>query len=132
MGQFLIVSKADRLADYCQIAQSYQVGFEYNDFYDPVVLSDEERLDGIWQQYDACGKPSICTMHGAFLDVTVFSADPKIREVSELRMLQSMQQAERGKVSGVVFHTNINPFLNDSSYIPVSYTHLTLPTKLEV
>lgn len=117
MGQFLIVSKADRLADYCQIAQSYQVGFEYNDFYDPVVLSDEERLDGIWQQYDACGKPSICTMHGAFLDVTVFSADPKIREVSELRMLQSMQQAERGKVSGVVFHTNINPFLNDSSYI---------------
>ena len=79
MGQFLIVSKADRLADYCQIAQSYQVGFEYNDFYDPVVLSDEERLDGIWQQYDACGKPSICTMHGAFLDVTVFSADPKIR-----------------------------------------------------
>ena len=32
-------------------------------------------------------------------------------------MLQSMQQAERGKVSGVVFHTNINPFLNDSSYI---------------
>ena len=44
MGQFLIVSKADRLADYCQIAQSYQVGFEYNDFYDPVVLSDEERL----------------------------------------------------------------------------------------
>ena len=76
MGQFLIVSKADRLADYCQIAQSYQVGFEYNDFYDPVVLSDEERLDGIWQQYDACRKPSICTMHGAFLDVTVFSADP--------------------------------------------------------
>ena len=117
MGQFLIVSKADRLADYCQIAQSYQVGFEYNDFYDPVVLSDEERLDGIWQQYDACRKPSICTMHGAFLDVTVFSADPKIREVSELRMLQSIQQAERGKVSGVVFHTNINPFLNDSSYI---------------
>ena len=55
------------------------MGFEYNDFYDPVVLSDEERLDGIWQQYDACGKPSICTMHGAFLDVTVFSADPKIR-----------------------------------------------------
>ena len=53
MGQFLIVSKADRLADYCQIAQSYQVGFEYNDFYDPVVLSDEERLNGIWQQYDA-------------------------------------------------------------------------------
>ena len=103
MGQFLIVSKADRLADYCQIAQSYQVGFEYNDFYDPVVLSDEERLDGIWQQYDACGKPSICTMHGAFLDVTVFSADPKIREVSELRMLQSMQQAERGKVCGVPY-----------------------------
>ena len=98
MGQFLIVSKADRLADYCQIAQSYQVGFEYNDFYDPVVLSDEERLDGIWQQYDACRKPSICTMHGAFLDVTVFSADPKIREVSELRMLQSMQQAERCRV----------------------------------
>ena len=51
------------------------------------------------------------TMHGAFLDVTVHSTDRKIREVSELRVRQSLDIAKETGLRGAVFHTNrINDF----------------------
>ena len=55
-------------------------------------------------------------MHGAFFDVTVFSFDAKIREVSLLRMRQSMEIARRMKLRAVIFHGNYLPFLRGESY----------------
>ena len=55
-------------------------------------------------------------MHGAFLDVVLFSEDPQIRRVSRLRMSQSMDIAQKAGVKGVVFHTNSNPVLSGDYY----------------
>ncbi len=57
------------------------------------------------------------TMHGAFLDVTIHSDDPRIKEVSMLRVRQSMETAKRMGVKGVVFHTGRLAGFRVSNYL---------------
>lgn len=116
MGRFLITSRKEQLNEYKQISDEYGVAFEINDFYNPVVLDDQERTEVFIRQYEQIGIPEGSTMHGAFLDVTVFSQDEAIRKVSRQRMEQSMQVAQRLKVKGVVFHTNCIPMLSGEEY----------------
>lgn len=116
MGQFLIVSRVEHLEEYRQLAEKYQVAYEINDFYNPAVLDDEERRQRIISQYQTAGFPENSTMHGAFLDVVLFSQDARIQDISRLRMEQSMQIARQLRVKGVVFHTNINPMLSSPEY----------------
>ena len=116
MGRFMVVAKADRLSEYKAVAEKYDVGFEINDFYDARILDDEAKQTRIIQEYRNVGVPEGSTMHGAFLDVVVFSSDEKIREISMLRMRQSMDIARKLGVKGVVFHTNCNPMLSGEQY----------------
>lgn len=116
MGNFLIVSKAERIQEYKKIADKYHLGFELNDFYVPTVLEDSCLQQKLLEQYHRVGLPPGSTMHGAFLDVVLFSEDPQIRRISELRMSQSMDLAQRVGVKGVVFHTNSNPILSGDYY----------------
>ncbi len=116
MGRFLIVSKADRLEEYIQIAKEYDVSFEINDFFAPQILNDKTKLETLINTYIKSGIPKNSTMHGAFLDLAIFSKDEKIREISELRMEQSMQIAKELGIKGVVFHTNYNPGIPGESY----------------
>ncbi|MDO5154669.1 MAG: TIM barrel protein [Eubacteriales bacterium] len=116
MGKWMIVSKVEQLADYIALANAYHVAFEINDFFQPSVLEDELQIESIIRQYMKYGIPEGSTLHGAFMDIVVFSNDPKIREVSVYRMRQSMEIAKRMGVSGVVFHTNINPMLDSIEY----------------
>lgn len=61
------------------------------------------------------GMPGYCTLHGAFLDVTVFSDDSLIARASDYRVEQSLTIAKRLGAKGVVFHTNyIANFKTDS------------------
>lgn len=116
MGRFLVVSKAEQLEEYKQLSDEYGVGFEINDFYNPDVLDDEKWTEKLILQYEQTGIPEGSTMHGAFLDVTVFSQDSAVRRVSRQRMEQSMEIAARLGVKGVVFHTNCNPLLEGEEY----------------
>lgn len=116
MGNFLIVSRVERIQEYKQIADEYHLGFELNDFYMPSVLEDPFRQQELIRQYHHVGLPAGSTMHGAFLDVVLFSEDPQIRRVSRLRMSQSMDIAQKAGVKGVVFHTNSNPVLSGEYY----------------
>lgn len=116
MGRFMVVSWVDRLSEYKAISEQYHVGFEINDFYDAKVLDDEEEKNRLIQQYLDAGVPEGSTMHGAFLDIVVFSSDEKIVEIAKLRMKQSMEVARQLGVGGVVFHTNCNPMLAGDSY----------------
>lgn len=116
MSQFLIVSRLDQLAEHKKISEEYGVGFEINDFFAPSVLDDEQRQEALIAQYMKAGIPAGSTMHGAFLDVAVFSEDEKICAVSQLRMQQSMEIARKLGVKGVVFHTNYNPYLPSQAY----------------
>lgn len=116
MSRILVVSKVEHLAEYKDIANEYGVAFEMNDFFDPDVLDDEDRQRDIMERYKKAGIPEGSTMHGAFLDVTLFSQDKRIREISRLRMKQSMVIADKLSLTGVVFHSNANPLLKDSDY----------------
>lgn len=116
MGKFLIVSRVERLAQHLELAKKYDLGFEINDFFDPELLDDEERMQNVIEQYLRAGLPEGSTMHGAFLDVTVFSNDARIREISRMRMRQSMEIAAKLGVKGVVFHTNWNPMVCGEIY----------------
>lgn len=116
MGQVLIVSLAEDIEAYKALASEYQVGFEVNDFYNPDVLENPDEMNRLIAFYQEQGLPENSTMHGAFFDIVVFSYDSRIREISELRMEQSMKVAVRLGVKGVVFHTNYSPMLSGAEY----------------
>ena len=116
MGNFLVVSKADKLEEYKKISEEYGVSYEINDFFMPALLDDEKKQEEVIQTYLKSGIPKGSTMHGAFFDIALFSQDEKIRSASQLRMQQSMHIAEKLGVKGVVFHTNHNPYLSNGAY----------------
>ncbi len=116
MGRVLIVARRENMGECKKIAEQYEVGFEINDFFDPEVLEREEEMNRLIAFYQEQGVPSGSTLHGAFFDIVVFSYDPRVREIAELRMEQSMKIAVRLGVKGVVFHTNISPILSGEEY----------------
>ena len=117
MKQVLIIPDRNRMAECVELAAEAHLGFEYNDFFLPAVLDDEEKMSSILDGYSKWDLPEYTTIHGAFLDVIPFSMDAKIREISDLRIEQSIGVAERIGAKAVVFHTNYNPFLNTESYM---------------
>lgn len=116
MGKILIVSRVERLTEHLELVGKYNLGLEINDFFDPELLENEARVQAVIDQYLNAGLPEGSTMHGAFLDVTVFSSDVRIREIAKMRMRQSMEIAGKLGVKGVVFHTNWNPMVCGEIY----------------
>lgn len=117
MKRILIIPKLNELSESLTLAEEYGAGFEYNDFFMPDVLDNAALCEEIAEKYLAAKLPEYCTLHGAFFDVIPFSLDKKIREVSDLRIEQSIAAAKRIGARAVVFHTNYNPFLNTPDYI---------------
>ncbi len=108
-----------------ELAAEYGLCFEYNDFFLPDILDDEEAVQERIKIYTSLGRDcSGDTLHGAFFDVTVFSYDAKIREVSLFRMRQSLNIAKQMGLRAVIFHGNYLPFLKRESYdeMWLSYT----------
>ena len=116
MGRFMIVSRIKKLQEYIEIAKEYDVSFEINDFYEPEILDDEDRQKAVIETYHKSGIPNRSTLHGAFCDIVVFSHDERIREISKMRMEQSIQFAKALGLEGVVFHTNYNPGITTEEY----------------
>ena len=117
MKQLLIIPDRKDIKSGLDIAREYGAGFEYNDFFAPDVLDDSELCRKITEEYRQLPLPAYCTLHGAFYDVIVFSVDKRIREVSDLRVRQSVKAAENIGARAVVFHTNYDPFFSWRSYI---------------
>lgn len=117
MKKILIIPDRNNLSASLELACEYSLGFEYNDFFNPHVLDNEEEIDRLLSVYSNETLPSYCTMHGAFFDVIPFSVDSKIRQISHLRIEQSIELAKKIGASAVVFHTNYNPYLNSTSYV---------------
>lgn len=117
MKKVLIIPDINNIEDSLELSKKYGLGFEYNDFFDPDVLDDEKRVEELIATYKSYELPSYSTLHGAFFDVIPFSKDKKIKEISEMRINQSIDVARRLGTSAVVFHTNYNPFLNTIGYM---------------
>lgn len=116
MNEYMIVSLAERMGDYRQIAEEYGVTFEINDFVLSDVLDDEDKVKNLIEEYRKISFLPECTMHGAFFDLVLFSYDRQIRIISKTRMRQSMDIARELGLRGVVFHTNYLPVLKSEEY----------------
>ena len=115
--RLLIVPQREQIGEFVQLAGQYGCGFEYDDFFIPALLDDEAELNRRIELYArAENRSAFSTVHGAFLDVTVFSDDAKIREVADLRINQSLEIAKRLGAEAVIFHTNYIPNFNLDSY----------------
>lgn len=117
MKQLLIIPDIHNPQDALSLAKEYSLGFEYNDFFHPSVLDDTQKMQHLIGAYKELPLPEYCTVHGAFFDVIPFSSDARIREVSVLRIRQSIEAAKAIGAKAVVFHTNYNPFLNAPAYV---------------
>ncbi|MBP1546527.1 MAG: sugar phosphate isomerase/epimerase [Oscillospiraceae bacterium] len=117
MSKFLIIPCPDNIEESLRLAEEYDFGFEYNDFFIPDVLDNKRLTDELIARYKGHELPQVCTMHGAFFDVILFSDDKRIRRISEERVRESLDIARELGVKGVVFHTNHNPALTADFYI---------------
>lgn len=117
MKKILIIPDRNDLKNTFDLQKEYNLGFEYNDFFMPDILDDIETQDKIIKEYNLHNLPEYTTMHGAFFDVTPISIDEKIKEISLLRITQSISVARKIGAKAIVFHTNYNPFLNTEEYI---------------
>lgn len=107
MGGLYCIPTLGQLGDYVKFSERYGAGFEYNDFFIPDILDDEVVKKRIINEYLNTGRDiSRDTLHGAFLDVCVNSADSRIFKVSDMRVRQSMDIAVKMGLYAVVFHTN--------------------------
>lgn len=61
MNRVLVVSNIDRVYEHKEIASKYNAGFEYNDFYAPDIINDEEKVHEIIERYKEAGVPKYCT-----------------------------------------------------------------------
>lgn len=117
MKNLLVVSFENSLEAHMQLVRDYHVALEINDFYDPDVLDDADRIDEIAMHYQQTGIPAGSTMHGAFLDIILHSRDSVVRENARHRMKQSMEIAGRLGLEAVVFHTNYQPGIVGDDYL---------------
>lgn len=100
----LIIPDIARMDESLSLAREYALGFEYNDFY--CNLDDGAAIDEKIALYRRNLPPESCTMHGAFFDVVVGSADAQIRAISRQRIMQSIEICKKLGARAVVFHTN--------------------------
>lgn len=117
MKQILVIPNRAEMDAYMGLSRRYEAGFEYNEFFMPAVLDDETECEKVMQAYKKQSLPSYTTVHGAFFDVIPFSPDERIKQVSRLRIDQSIAVAKRLGAKAVVFHTGYNPRLNSVAYV---------------
>ena len=112
--KYYIIPNKDDLDKYIKLANKYDLGFEYNDFYDPKFL-DNGNVDNLINIYKSLNRKDD-TMHGVFYDIVLDSTDPKIAKISYDRVKSSLDIAAKLNLKGVVFHTNYITWMKNDWY----------------
>ncbi|MDO4545207.1 MAG: TIM barrel protein, partial [Bacillota bacterium] len=113
MKQYHGIPDIERLRQW----EELQIPFEYNDFLLPKILDDEEEKERRVKLYRGLDRDrNEDTLHGPFLDITVHSRDPLIRKVSDKRIRQACDIAQRLEVKAMILHTNLIPNFYDDVY----------------
>ena len=111
-----IIPDVTRLPETIEFSAQYHLGWEFNDFMFPTVLDNEDEIARLTDVYQSHDMPRVRSLHGAFLDVTVHSGDARIREVSDLRINQSIAAAQALSCGKVIFHSGSIPNFHDKAY----------------
>ena len=113
--KYYIIPDINNLEKSLDYSNKYNLGFEYNDFFNPKLLDDKSNLDLIIKKYQRLNR-KCDTLHGVFYDICLNSCDSLIKEASEARVISSFEIAKKLNVKGVVFHTNYITWMNTLSY----------------
>lgn len=115
--KWLVIPEYTNLKESLALAEQYDAGFEYNDFYEPAVYENPEEIKRRISVYKSIQRDrSMDTLHGVFFDIVFAGSDSVIRNRSRELMHQSMQIAEELGIRGVVFHTGLLADLQIESY----------------
>ena len=118
MGQLYLIPDFKNIEESCTQAEKWGAAFEYNDFFRMELMDDKKALKERISFYKAISRDrSKDTLHGAFFDLSVSSEDGRVRELSCIRMRQSMETAAALSVKAVIFHTNLIAGFNLPSYL---------------
>ena len=89
------------------------LGVEIQDFTEPnLSFGEQEEIAGRYRRLFE-GFKGIKSLHGPFLDLKPASPDPLIRAVSYERYRRALQIAAALETDFIIFHSQINPFLNE-------------------
>ena len=115
-----MIKKIVNCVNYIELLNMYElnklnIGIEIQDFTEP-NLSDIE-IRSIVSRYKKAfiDFKGIKSLHGPFLDLKPASPDLSIREVSYKRYLTSLNIAAELEMDYIIFHSQINPYLNQPS-----------------
>lgn len=116
--KYSIIPNEKEIKEQLSLAEKYNLGFEYNEFFRPEILDDKAKVKSLLDFYKSLERDrSADTLHGVFLDIAIHSTDSAIREASDMRIHQSMEAAALLGVKGVVLHTGLIPNYKSGSYI---------------
>ena len=115
MKKYYIIPNLSEINKYIELANKYNLGFEYNEFYEPSLLDDPFRLSTTINEYKKLGRKND-TLHGVFYDIVLDSNDPKIKDISLKRVKSSLDIASKLNCKGVVFHTNYITWMKNQWY----------------
>ena len=113
--RYHIIPKINELDKYLKLSDEFNLGFEYNEFFNPDLLDDEAKLNEYIDIYKSLNRKND-TLHGVFFDIILDSKDKKIRNISIDRIRKSLDIASKLNCRGVIFHTNYNTWLKDDNY----------------
>lgn len=88
-------------------------GVEIQDFTESNLSMDEKRKIINFYKKELKGFNNIKALHGPFLDLKPASPDKEIRDISYKRYLDTIKIAAELDMDYVIFHSQINPYLNE-------------------
>ena len=96
------------------------IGVEIQDFTEPNLSNDD--IEKLILEYSQLFKDfkGIKALHGPFLDLSPSSPDIDIRRVSYRKYLRTIKAATRLQMDYIIFHSQINPYLNTQSLIDLN------------
>ena len=113
--KYHVIPNLNNISNYLELAKEYNLGFEYNEFFMPDLLDNEDKAVKTILEYSSLNRKND-TLHGVFFDIVLDSMDKKIRDISIDRVKSSLRVASMLKCKGVIFHTNYITWMKDENY----------------
>lgn len=110
-----VIPNINEIDKWNQLSKENDLGFEYNDFFYPNVLDDEEKLISLIEKYKSYNRYND-TLHGVFFDINFASVDEEIKKISYKRAKQSLDIAVKLNCKAVIFHTNYQTWIKSDGY----------------
>jgi sugar phosphate isomerase/epimerase len=116
--QFSIATGWDDFPEKLRFAERHEFGLEIGALYAGPPVWDLETRSKMEGELSAALRdfPYGRSLHGAFIDIAVHSADPGIAAVARERILRDLETACQLGCQTVVFHTGFNPLVPGQQY----------------